>query len=464
MASTFQLALHAEVLARYAMSSTLARHASAIVAACSLVLPVTVEAAPPKRTPPDYDGRGAERTTPGRAMLWVPRVVLFPLYVTSEYVIRRPLGAAIAGAERAHLPDTLYSIFMLSEDRKVGWVPTFLVDFGFKPSVGLYFFWNDAFATGNDLRLQVATWGATWLAGSVTDRIHLSRRDSLTLRLAGIRRPDYRYYGEGPGSIEANLSRYSADRIEANGTYALDLGGSSRLEGGVGYRRLRFRDPDVGGYVPTSARAAQGAFGLPNAYGIGYTAGVSRLLLRLDSRSARPRGQSGVRLDLDAEQGSAPQAIPLGWVRYGAIVGGFVDLNDRARVLGLSVAAQFSDPLTGAAVPFTELVQLGGSEPMRGFLPGRLMGRSALVTTLSYHWPVWVWLDGTIQAAVGNVFGPHFNDFDPSLLRFSGAVGVATAGFSDNPVELLVGIGTETFERGAQLNSIRFAFGTSRGF
>jgi hypothetical protein len=172
-----------------------------------------------------------------------------------------------------------------------------------------------------------------------------------------------------------------------------------------------------------------------------------------------------LRLDIEAEQGSAPRAsTPTGWLRYGAIAGGFLDLNDRARVLSLSVATLFSDPLTNSPVPFTELVQLGGSEPMPGFVPGRLFGQSALVTTLGYHWPIWVWLDGTIQAAVGNVYGQHLKGFDANLFRFSGALGFQTAGTSDNPVELLIGFGTETFERGAQLNSMRLVFGTSRGF
>jgi hypothetical protein len=212
------------------------------------------------------------------------------------------------------------------------------------------------------------------------------------------------------------------------------------------------------------ALASQGRFALPDAVTSGYTAGFSRILLRLDSRRERPAPQSGVRLDLDVEQGSAPQSPSRGWLRYGAVVGGFLDLNDRARVLSLSVATRFSDPLTDGAVPFTELVQLGGIEAMRGFLPGRLYGRSALATTLAYHWPVWVWLDGTIQAAVGNVYSEHLKDFELSRLRFSGALGLQTAGFSDNPVELLIGFGTETFAQGAQLNSMRLVLGTSRGF
>jgi hypothetical protein len=454
-----------KMLNRATTSRPLINCIASLTMAASLLVASAAMAVPAKRALPDYDGRGGEKTTPSDVILWVPRVALFPLYVVSEYVIRRPLGAMISGAERAHIPDALYNFFLLGEEHKAGWVPTFFVDFGFKPSAGLYFFWDDALARGNDLRFHAATWGTHWLAGSVTDRIHLNRNESLTFQFSGIRRPDYRYYGEGPNAIEGNLSRYGADRIEASAGYGIGLGGASRIETNFGWRRLRFREPEEYRSSSTVTRVTQGAFSLPNGFEEGYSAGFSRASLRLDSRGARPASQTGLRLDIEAEQGSAPRSSsPSGWLRYGAIAGGFLDLNDRARVVSLSVATLFSDPLVDGPVPFTELVQLGGSEPMRGFVPGRLFGRSALVTTLGYHWPIWVWLDGTVQAAVGNVYGEHLRDFDPNLLRFSGALGFKTAGMSDNPVEFLVGFGTETFERGAQLNSLRLVFGTSRGF
>lgn len=444
----------------------LAKAAVALVAGAATLLPARANATPPKREVPDYDGRGGERTSPGDGLLWVPRVVFFPAYVVSEYVVRRPLGWLVTNAERARVPQALYDFFVFGEDNNAGWVPTFLVDFGFKPSVGVYFFWNDAFAEGNDVRVQAATWGVHWLAASFTDRIHLNSTDSLTLRFAGVRRPDYEYYGEGARAPEENLSRYSADKLEARGTYDLHLGGPSSLVATAGFRKQRFDDPhdEDDDYRSTLDLARRGVFPLPNEFDTGYEAGFSGLGLRLDSRAPRPASQSGFRFDVGGEQGSDPSGPQLGWVRYGAIAGGFLDLNQRARVLSLSVTASFSDPLTDEPVPFTELVQLGGSEPMRGFVPGRLFGRSAAVATLGYHWPVWIWLDGTIQASVGNVFDAHLQDFEPSLLRFSGTIGVKTAGFSDNPVEMMLGFGTETFEDGARVNALRAVFGTTRGF
>ncbi len=102
---------------------------------------------------------------------------------------------------------------------------------------------------------------------------------------------------------------------------------------------------------------------------------------------------------------------------------------------------------------------------MRGFYPGRLIDRSAAVATFRYRWPIAIWLDGSINASVGNVFGEHLTDFDPGLLRFSGTLGIFRAATPpDGSIEALVGFGTETFDHGGQIDSIRVVVGTNRGF
>ena len=101
---------------------------------------------------------------------------------------------------------------------------------------------------------------------------------------------------------------------------------------------------------------------------------------------------------------------------------------------------------------------------MRGFYPGRLRDNSAAVVTAKYRWPIWVWLDGSLQAAVGNVFGDHLEQFETSRFRFSGAIGLESVGARDGSLELLAGFGTETFGHGAQIDSARVLVGTNRGF
>ncbi len=168
-------------------------------------------------------------------------------------------------------------------------------------------------------------------------------------------------------------------------------------------------------------------------------------------------GEQDVELD--------PDRAPNRWVKYGGKLGGFVDLTGHRRVLGVWLSGAFADPLGGEeTVPFTELTMLGGSGEMRGFLEGRLYGRSSLVTTFQYEWPVWVWLRGTVQVAAGNVFGKQLEDFDPNLLRLSSAIGFRSIGSTDHYLEVLTGFATETYERGWDVTSFRLVVGGNSGF
>src|SRR5262249_14068818 len=173
---------------------------------------------------------------------------------------------------------------------------------------------------------------------------------------------------------------------------------------------------------------------------------------------------TGVRLELEGESASFLEGSAGSLIHYGGSVGGFWDLTGKRRVLSLSVGAWFVDPLVRSDVPFTELVHLGGTRAMRGFREGRLIDRSAAVATLQYEWPIWVWLNGSLQLAMGNVFGEHLADFDPKLARMSGTVGVRTSGSPDHRFELLTGFGTETWDDGLKVTSVRFLVGTTRGF
>jgi hypothetical protein len=101
---------------------------------------------------------------------------------------------------------------------------------------------------------------------------------------------------------------------------------------------------------------------------------------------------------------------------------------------------------------------------MAGFRAGRLVGRSAATAALYYRWPIWVWLDGTILFAAGNVFDAGLRDFDPKLLRLSSGIGIRSTGSPDHQIELDLGIGTETFEQGTEVTSFRVAIGGTNGF
>ena len=440
----------------------------AVFAVLSLCSPSVARAASePDRPMPDYDGRDGkgQPTTFGQAALWLPRVVLFPAYVASEYVIRRPLGYAITAAEKANLPAELYDFFTFGPDHQAGVVPLAFIDFGFRPSVGLYGFWDNAGVKGHSLRLTGSTGGAHWLAGALSERFQISRSVSIGWSGSLTRRPDYTFYGVGPDTREPDRSRYAADTAQAAVDVRASYWRSSAIDTSIGYRGVSFGPGDYGGDPSLPVQVERGVFDAPSGYAQGYRAPFVHSALTLDTRPVEARSESGGRLALSAEEGSDfAHETQASWVRYGASLGGFWDLGDRGRVVSLSVAAEFSDPIGSRPIPFTELVTLGGNDKMPGFRTGRLRGRSSGVATLRYSWPIWLWLDGSLQAAVGNVFDQHLSGASWGESRFSGALGIESRGSRDSVFQLLVGFGTETFDSGAALNSIRIVAGARSGF
>ncbi len=416
-----------------------------------------------RRELPDYDGRGRP-SAPGRELLWIPRVVLSPLYFTSEYLIRRPLGFLISSAERAKVPALLIDIFLFGPNHKAGVVPIAFVDFGFEPSVGLYAFWDDAGFSGHQLRLRASTWGEDWLAASVGERFIFDQRHNLTLSASAVHRPDFAFYGIGPRTPESNLSRYGADKLEARATQELRFWYASSIRASLGARSASFYPGDYDGQPTFERRAQAGTFPYPERYLDGYTAGATRLKLALDTRTDETPRRVGARLELEAEYGAIPERLkPAAWIRYRGQLGGFVDLAQGGRILSLTLTSELADPLGSNAIPFTELPSLGGSGLMPGFRAERLRDRSLAVATLRYSWPIWIWLNGSLQTAVGNVFGERLKELDAGLLRWSGAVGFESRTSADSVFEFVVGVGTETFESGAKVDSLRLTFGARSG-
>jgi hypothetical protein len=419
----------------------------------------------PDRPVPNYDGRGSH-TTVGDVLLWIPRVLASPLYLVSEYLIRRPLGAGVSAAEEANLPKVLYDIFAFGPDHKAGILPTALLDFGILPSVGFLAFWNDVDGSGHDLQLHGSTFGSDWLAAGFVDRIHLDANpaDVLGLQLSVVDRPDKLFYGMGPRSLQDSESRYGLTSVDGGASLDWTFNRTSKLHAAVGDASYNFhRGHHVSDDPTVEEQVAHGVFGNPDGYSHGYSEIYSRLGLALDSRQT---SGTGVRLDLNGEyDGDISRHPGQGWVKYGATAGAFFDVTGHKRIISVSVTTLFTDPLgSGVVIPFLEQATLGGYGPMKGFLPGRLYDRSAAVGEVAYQWPLWILVDGTISGEVGNVFGDHLAGFAPDLFRVSGSVGVKTVGLPGNTLELLFGVGTETFEHGGQVDSFRLYVGGTNGF
>src|SRR5678816_1450709 len=170
--------------------------------------------------------------------LWVPRVLLSPLYFTSEYILRRPLGALTIAAERGKVPEKLYGFFAFGPDHKIGFAPVGLVEFGFNPSVGIWGFWDDALVKNNHVRLHVELWPDDWYAETLTDRFEIDARSSLQLRGAAFKRPDQVFYGIGPDSAQYHQSRFTEARLDASVMLQSYVWQSTRFEIQGGLRKV----------------------------------------------------------------------------------------------------------------------------------------------------------------------------------------------------------------------------------
>lgn len=419
---------------------------------------------PEKRPVPDYDGRGPEKRR-GEGLLWVPRILASPLYLTSEYVLRRPLAVLVKTAEEDHWVQGLTNFFTFDKAHKIGLLPTFFYEFAFRPSVGAYFFWDDAFFPKNAFRVHVSTGGSGWYAASVTDRVTLADGiSSLAIRGGWSRRSDYVFYGIGPSTHEYARSRYSADLADVSLKYIADLWRASSLNAYVGVRDMRFDANGSCCHDPSLAeRAAAGDLPVPPpGFDVGYTAVYQHLDAAVDTRKPAPVPGSGFRFEVSGEHAVDPKARS-SWAKYGATAGAFLDVTGKQRVLSFSLTMLFADPIRGD-IPFTEQVVLGGAGPMAGFRPGRLIDRSAAIATLQYQWPIWVFIDGYAQLAMGNVFGAHLDGLAAKLMRVTTNIGIRTSGSRDQSFEILFGLGSETLDEGLRFTSKRFLIGATRGF
>jgi hypothetical protein len=420
---------------------------------------------PSKRKKPNYDGRGEPPTTAGDVALWVPRILLSPVYLTTEYIIRRPLGWLISTAERNSWAPAIIDFFTFGEDHKAGVVPTAFLEFNFRVSVGLYFFWDDFLVEKNDLRLRGQFGGPNWVSFGAVDRIHLGKDSFLGLGADFTQRPDYVFHGIGPSSLEANRSRYQMLSVDTGPLYDLTVTDSVHFRTKVGFKTASFSDGSFGDDPSISQEVARGSYPLPPGFVGGYTSVYEHADLSFDSRKPRPAPGNGVRISARIDHGTDLRANPgASWIRYGGTAGAYWDVTGQARTLGLVASTDFVESLRGDAIPFTEQVMLGGSGAMAGFRYGRLVGQSAVTAALVYRWPIWVWLDGALLVATGNVFDAHLRGFDPKLLRLSSGIGIRSTGSPDHQIELDLGIGTETFDQGADVTSFRIAIGGTNGF
>jgi hypothetical protein len=394
--------------------------------------------------------------------MWIPRVVLSPIYLVNEYVLRRPLGAFVRHAERERWADTLVRIFTFGDKSHNLIVPTALYDFGLLPCVGFYYAGDGVIAPGNELRVHAATWGERWINATAADRYPLDPSQRIEARFEFKRSEDNLFFGIGPDVTSAAEARYGLERLEGSLRYRWRIAGEARLDVESGIHRIGFAEGECCGDPALDTQIATGVLMPPPGYRQTYTTSYTGIGLTLDSRRPWPEPGGGGYLQL---QGRPSFDLHDGrsWIQYGGVIGGAVDLTGHRRTLRAQLALDFVDSMSGGAIPFTEYPVLGG-DGMPGFVAGWMTGRSTAAAQLGYTWPVWLGLDAQLRLTAGNAFDARLGGLAPGKLRLSGDFGFTTSTLSDQGFEVLVGLGTETFDQGGGITSVRVTLGSRRGF
>lgn len=417
-----------------------------------------------RRELPDYDGRAEPPRPLEDVLLDVPRLLLSPIYVVLEYVIRQPLAWLVTTAEREQWD--LFRYLPIADDPLPwGIVPTGLIDFGFLPSIGAFAWFNEAFAPDNHLTFQVGFGGPEWLRGTVIDRFPIGENATLQLMVDAWQRPDYLFMGIGPNARPDRVSRYGRRFIDGNAQMVIRPYRSSQIRLVAGVSANEFYGTNVveDDEVDIREAVARGWFQrLPAGFADGYFAYSQRLELALDTRQAPPEDAGGIRVDAHAELGFDMNRLhDRRWVLWGGALGGYVDVGS-GRTIGAWVATELASHLGTEEVPFAELVDLAVIGRMPGFRNGWIVGTSAMAGGIDYGFPVAPWLEGFVAVSTGGAFGDLYDGFRPGLLRMSYAIGVR-AGSPDQPFAVMLGMGSAPFEDGAGIQVFRVAFGVQQG-
>ena len=405
-----------------------------------------------ERPVPDYDGRAPADPSTGEVLLWVPRVVFFPAYLVTEYLIRTPLNWFGRAAELNSLPLIVVDFFTFGEDQRYGLFPSILVDFGFRTSFGLNFYMKRFLSDQDRLSISAATAGQDWINLSVNESLPIGEN---LLEVGGgfLRRPDYIFHGLGPSTTNQARTRYQAETLQAQASYRYPLMKNGALRFELGLRDASFSgsqccdEPDITDFI------RRGRLGTPPRFDTGYTALRQRVDFQWGNAPSRPEEPIGGRTILNLEHAfdvSGNQNSR--WVLYGAMVQGYWNIW-KDRVISVSLDTQFSDSLGDRSVPFFELPTLGGDRPLPGFLEGRLVGESAAAFTFEYTWPIQAFIDGVFHYGLGNVFDKGLKNFRLGLLRQSVGLGMQVG--SGDSFGFLLAAGSRTIEEGAGFNNFR---------
>ncbi|MEM6733475.1 MAG: hypothetical protein AAF658_18090, partial [Myxococcota bacterium] len=411
------------------------------------------------------------------AVLWVPRVVFFPLrvaFLVPGYLVE---GIGYA-ADRYRLKSLAQSIFF-NEDGTFGIFPTVIFQSGFGVNYGARLQYRDIFGHRERLALSVGYGGQFQQVYTGSFKTGEAFGDRLSLEVRGRyeQQPIARFFGIGNrgelleledfapqpaiDAVDESIfvdTRYGEERAVGRLQISYRVAGSLfvQLQSKLDYRNFESLSDDRTD-DDLSTDAVFDTASLP-AYDVGQRNVLNQVSVVFDNTKPRNRfisraaPSSGFRLEGFAGYLSGFGDDPSNTWRLGTDLTWIVDLynGDRTLVLHYNMVGVTSDL---NEVPFTNLPTIGGTLLLRGFNPGRFRDRVAAVGSAEYQYPlnsyakayafvdagrVWRRLSNfsVDELNVGYGFGFQLHSPNSFLMRFdvSGSVDGVRVALSFNPL------------------------------
>jgi hypothetical protein len=418
-----------------------------------------------------YDGRPGDDVSAAEVLIWIPRTLFLPLHLALEYLVRRPLVYLTTRVEEHHLIEKVKGVFSFSDPRggRGTYYPTFFWDFGTQITVGLLASYNNVLGSHHNLSASFAFWPESTGQVSVADSFTIFSDERGTVRIGAdyVDRRDFRFFGLGPSSRQQDETLYRQQQLQTGVSLRTALAGLNRIEFGAFYRNAQPQPSSREPSLETVFDAANPAV-VPGWDAIFHLIEF-QTRLELDSRSPERvfTPGSGVRLDAFGSFAVSPHRPALNFFKWGAEAAGFWDLSGNNNVLAFRLFATALEATGSDPVPFSELVQLGGDEHLRGFSIGRFHGESALVATASYRYPIWLFLDADIFVGVGNVFDGRWERLHIKRMVMNWGLALRTNVSRITSFDMLLAFGTNRFEQWDDdfaLDNLRVTVAFNRGF
>jgi outer membrane protein assembly factor BamA len=379
--------------------------------------------------PPDpargerYDGRSRPPASWKDDLLAIPRIILAPVRLVFK-AIGVPVHHVLDWDEAKHVHEEVLAA-LTTKDGKLGIRPAFQYSISFTPIVGVRVFDQKLLGPGTTFDVTAMSGGINVIYAEAAARpTPADRAVEVTIDAIYNRRNDQVFTGIGYATDDKVKvtpgSRYAIDALDAGGklTWAAAPGLFLDLSTMFGLRRFG-NGRNIADELPIAqVYCVRGLSGLCDLDSVdevrvpGFNRGTQffrgGVNVRIDSRDNWYRPSSGALIEVGADWSHGIGFDQSHYVRAHAAVSGVLDLWQRSRVLIVRIEANDLEPIGDAAVPFSELIVLGGPDTFRGFRPGRFRNFSSLFAGIEYRWPIWMWMDASLFSEYGGVFGQHF--------------------------------------------------------